>query len=156
MARIDAGTSQVAVMVFTGLMGVGMGLSVPAFLIAVQSSVRRQQLGVATSTLQFSRSIGGTLGVSILGAFLSSNLTSRLLKAGLDPNAISINSLLDPLAQGGAAVEGPLRQALAGSIAGMFLIAFVAALAGLAVTLFTPAGKIAHIVRAPDVEGAVE
>ncbi len=154
MTRIEPGTSQVAIMVYTGLMGVGMGLSIPAFLIAVQSSVRRQQLGVATSTLQFSRSIGGTLGVSILGANLSSNLANRLVSAGLDPNAISLNSLLDPLAQGGAAVEGPLRLALGGAIAGMFVLSFISALIALGATLFTPGGKISQIVRAPEVERA--
>ena len=152
MTRIGTATSQVEVMVYTGLMGVGMGLSIPVFLIAVQSSVRRRQLGVATSTLQFSRSIGGTLGVSILGAFLATNLTNHLLQAGLDPAKISINSLLDPLARGSAAVDGSLRLALADTIAGMFMIAFIFALCGLAATFFTPAGKIAQIVRTPEVE----
>ena len=156
MTRIDASTSQIAVMVYTGLMGVGMGLSVPAFLIAVQSSVRRQQLGVATSTLQFSRSIGGTLGVSVLGAFLSSNLAARLIQAGLDPNAISLNSLLDPLAHGSAAVDGALRQALAATIAGMFLISFIAALIALVTTFFTPAGKISQIQRASEIQPGID
>ena len=74
MSRIGVNTSMVQVMIYTGLMGTGMGLCIPAFLIAVQSSVRREDLGVATSTIQFSRSIGGTLGVSVMGVFLSASL----------------------------------------------------------------------------------
>ena len=133
MSRISSNTSQVEIMLFTGMMGVGMGLSVPAFLIAVQSAVRKDQLGVATSTVQFSRSIGGTLGVSILGALLSSTLASRLLSAGIDP-----------LASAAAKIEGPLRQALGYSIAQVFLMALGAALVALVVVFFAPRGRIAQ------------
>ncbi|HMN59216.1 MAG TPA: MDR family MFS transporter [Anaerolinea sp.] len=147
MTRIGVHSSQASVMIFTGLMGVGMGLSIPAFLIAVQSAVRKSELGIATSTIQFSRSIGGTLGVSVLGVFLSSGLARNLLAAGIDPTTVSINALLDPLAGASAAVDGSLRVALAGSIASMFVVAFLPALAGLVVVLFTPGGKIAQIVQ---------
>jgi hypothetical protein len=56
----------------------------PAFLIAVQTSVERRYLGTATSTMQFSRSIGGTLGVSVMGAALSTRAAANLLASGLD------------------------------------------------------------------------
>src|SRR5687767_12281001 len=71
MSTAGMNTSQLSLMIFVALMGIGMGLSIPSFLIAVQTSVKRRQLGTATSTLQFSRSIGGTLGVSVMGAALS-------------------------------------------------------------------------------------
>ena len=147
MSLIGPQASQLSVMVFTGMMGVGMGLSIPAFLIAVQSTVRKQELGAATSTLQFGRSIGGTLGVSILGAILSAQLVSHLLSAGIDPASISLNSLLDPVASSTASVmmEGPLRDALAVSIASLFRVAFLVALAGLLVTFFLPGGKISQL-----------
>ena len=152
MSQIGVGTSQFSIMLYTSMMGMGMGLAIPAFLIAVQSTVSRQSLGVATSTLQFSRSIGGTLGVSILGVFLSSRLASQLLAAGVDPTSISLNTLLDPIAGANIAFEGPLRQALAVSIAGMFIIAFIAAFAALGVVAFAPPGKIAQLMqqRLPD------
>ncbi|MCE7861692.1 MAG: DHA2 family efflux MFS transporter permease subunit, partial [Chloroflexi bacterium CFX2] len=67
MSQIDAGTDQIAMMVFVMLMGIGMGFSIPSFLIAVQTMVYRRYLGTATSTMQFSRSMGGTLGVSVMG-----------------------------------------------------------------------------------------
>lgn len=147
MMSINELSSQVAVMVYTGMMGVGMGISMPAFLIAVQSRVRKEQLGVATSTVQFSRSIGGTLGVSVLGAFLSSALVSNLRIAGTDPDSVSLNSLLDPLARASAAFDAPLRHALGLSMVQMFSIAFVAAAAALVVVFFAPRGKIAQIER---------
>lgn len=146
LAQADDSTTRLQLMLNLGLMGVGMGLSIPPFLIAVQSAVAKRDLGTATSTLQFSRSIGGTLGVSVMGVVLASRLSGALNTSGLDPNAISLNSLLDPLAGASAgALSEPLRVALAVSIQGVFLIAFIAAALGLVATLFAPGGRIAQI-----------
>ena len=147
MSGINMASSQWAIMVYLGLMGTGMGLAIPAFLIAVQTTVRRQDLGVATSTIQFSRSIGGTLGVSVLGAFLSSRLAGHLAEVNIDPASISLNTLIDPVASVNLSLGDALRTALAVSIADLFIIAFIAALAGLAVTLLAPRGKIAQLAQ---------
>jgi EmrB/QacA subfamily drug resistance transporter len=129
------------------VMGVGMGLSIPAFLIAVQSTVERRFLGTATSTVQFSRSIGGVLGVSVMGAVLSASLAAGLQAAGLDPATVSLDSLLDPVAQSAAtaSLDATLHAALAGSIRWVFLLAFIPAALGLMATLFAPAGRIAQL-----------
>jgi predicted MFS family arabinose efflux permease len=147
MTGIGVGSSQISVMVFTGLMGIGMGLSVPAFLIAVQSTVRKEQLGAATSAVQFSRSIGGTLGVSIMGVVLSARLASLLVAAGINPGSISLNALIDPLASVSAnlILEVPLRAALGVAIANLFVIALVSAVAGLLVVLAAPRGRISEL-----------
>jgi len=146
MTRIDAGTSVLAVMVFTGLMGVGMGFSVPAFLIAVQSSVPRQDLGSATSAVQFSRSIGGTLGVSVLGVALSARLATELARAGVEPGSVSLSRLIDPVG-GSAALDGAARLALGDAIAFLFVISFIVAVLGLIVVFFAPGGKIGDLER---------
>lgn len=149
MTLITPATSQVLLMIYLSIMGVGMGLSVPAFLIAVQSTVRRQDMGIATSTVQFSRSIGGTLGVSVLGVFLSSRLAANLSAAGVDPGSVSIDSLLDPVAGASAALNGPLRGALGAAVASLFMIALAAAVLGLAAVFFAPGGKISQLKQAP-------
>lgn len=131
------------------LMGVGMGLSIPSFLIAVQSTVPRETLGTATSTLQFSRSIGGTLGVSVMGALLSARLASGLLAAGLDPSSVSLNDLIDPIAQtaDAPAFDGILRTVLASAIQGVFWLAFGAAVLALIATILAPAGQISQLAK---------
>jgi EmrB/QacA subfamily drug resistance transporter len=148
MSRIGIHATEAQILLYTSLMGIGMGLSVPAFLIAVQSTVRREALGVATSTLQFSRNIGGTLGVSVMGVFLSARLGRELVAAGIDPSTVSLNSLLQPVANLDAALAGPLRGALAVSIASLFVIAFAASLAGLLAVTLAPPGKIAQLMQA--------
>ena len=67
-----------AAMVDVLLAGVGMGLVVVPMLIAVQSVVARQDLGAATSMTQFFMSIGGTLGLSVMGAVMSQRLHAAL------------------------------------------------------------------------------
>jgi EmrB/QacA subfamily drug resistance transporter len=147
MVQISVDSSLLSLMFNLALTGIGMGLSIPAFLIAVQSAVRRRDLGTATSTVQFSRSIGGALGVSVMGAVLSLQLARRLVAAGLDPTALSVDRLLDPVAgaASSAALEGTLQVALAGAMRDVFTTAFIAAALGLLATAFAPGGRIAQL-----------
>jgi MFS family permease len=147
MTQVGVGTAELLLLGSLSLMGVGMGLSIPAFLIAVQSTVRREALGSATSTVQFSRSIGGTLGVSVMGAVLSARLAAGLLARGLDPAQVSLDTLLDPIASAtaNAAMDTIMRSVLASAIQGVFWLAFGAAVLGLAATALAPAGRIAQL-----------
>jgi EmrB/QacA subfamily drug resistance transporter len=132
MSQAGVNASQTSLMVFVTLMGIGMGLSVPAYLIAVQTSVSRRQLGTATSTLQFSRSIGGTLGVSVMGAALSARLASH----NLDPDMV--RQLLDPLPGAEVVIAEGARFAMADAIHLVFIIAFVATALAMVTVFFTP------------------
>jgi hypothetical protein len=141
----------VMIMLFVGMMGVGMGFSITPFLIAVQSAVRKQEMGTATSTLQFSRSLGGAIGVSVMGAVLSLSLSANLSASGLHPDAVALGNLLNPIGQAATgaatAMDAALRPALAGAIQNVFVVAFVAALLGLIVTSFAPRGRVAQLVE---------
>ena len=140
MSRADADISRSMLMVFVSLMGMGMGFSIPPFLIAVQTTVERRQLGTATSTMQFSRSIGGTLGVSVMGAALSARLASNLSASGLDPELVS--QLLEPLPGAEAVVNEGARIAVADAITLVFFLAFIAAVLALIATFFSPRTKL--------------
>jgi len=145
--RVDVQTSQATLVVNLLLMGIGMGLSVPALLIAVQTSVPRSLLGTATSTVQFSRSIGGALGVGVMGVVLGTRLGAALAASGMTPDPSLVSRLLDPIARSATSValEGTIRTALAGAIQGVFVIASVAAAIGLIATALAPHGRIAQL-----------
>jgi hypothetical protein len=147
MTQVGVGTSQLIIGTSLGLMGLGMGLSIPAFLLAVQSTVQRKSLGTATSTVQFSRSIGGTFGVSLMGLALSLGLASSLRGAGVDPASVSVEELLNPLAATTIppALEETLRVALANAMQWVFMMALVAAVLGLIAVAFAPSGRIAQL-----------
>jgi len=70
------------------MMGTGFGLTVPALLIAVQMMVERQSMGAATATLQFARSIGGGIGVGVMGAFLNWRVKDAGMAAALETTFI--------------------------------------------------------------------
>jgi MFS family permease len=57
-----------------GLMGVGMGMTMLSLLLALQQAVPRERLGVATSIGQFTRSMGGAVGVALMGAIVAASL----------------------------------------------------------------------------------
>ncbi len=138
MARIRPDMSRLELAIALGLMGVGMGASIPSFLIAVQSTVARNVLGAATASLQFSRTIGGTIGVAALGTLLTSRLTAELAVRGLQPDAIPVEALIG---EGATAVmlAGEPRLALAAALAAVFITPLIFALAALAVTFLAPA-----------------
>ena len=71
------------------LMGVGLGITFPPYTIAVQNAVPYQVLGIATSSVQFFRSIGGTLGLAILGSLMTNRFASGLAGA-VSPEVNSI------------------------------------------------------------------
>jgi EmrB/QacA subfamily drug resistance transporter len=60
------------------LAGVGMGLNMVPMLIAVQSAVTRSDLGAATSMTQFFRTVGGAVGLSLMGAVMARRLANGL------------------------------------------------------------------------------
>ncbi len=60
---------------------VGVGPSQSLFTLAIQNSVSAQQLGIATSSSQFFRQIGSTIGAAIFGTLLLNNLHTELPRA---------------------------------------------------------------------------
>lgn len=80
LTRLGASSDRLDVLVAGGFVGLGMGLTVQTNITAVQNSVERPLLGVATATNQLFRSIGGTLGVAAFGTLLASRLESELQK----------------------------------------------------------------------------
>jgi hypothetical protein len=68
------------------VVGVGLGLVMQVLVLVVQNDARPQEIGVATSTATFFRSVGGAFGVAIFGAIFASRLSHRL--AGL-PHSVT-------------------------------------------------------------------
>jgi EmrB/QacA subfamily drug resistance transporter len=77
-ARWGAGLGMLGAMRDVLLAGVGMGLVIVPLLIAVQSAVPRSELGIATSMIQFFMSIGGAVGVSVMGTVMAQRLAAGL------------------------------------------------------------------------------
>lgn len=118
--------------------GLGLGFANTPLVIAVQSSVPWNRRGVATASTMFSRSIGGTLAVGVLGGVLAAALAS----GGAPPGAVDKllgpeRSFLPP------ALVRSLSGALQEGMEGIFQAVAVIAFAGFVVSLLFPAIRIA-------------
>ncbi|AIF51174.1 MDR family MFS transporter [Pelosinus sp. UFO1] len=71
LSTMNVFTTQRTAIYYIVILGVGMGTIMPIVTIAVQSAFGAEQRGVATSATQFFRSIGGTLGMTILGSIFN-------------------------------------------------------------------------------------
>ncbi|HEY0693131.1 MAG TPA: MDR family MFS transporter [Kribbella sp.] len=82
LGTIDAHTSTLRISLFMAVLGVGVGLVMQNLVLAAQNDVPARELGAATSVVSFFRSMGGTIGVSALGAVLANRVTSSLNAGG--------------------------------------------------------------------------
>ena len=91
MSTLDVDTPLPQAMTYMLLMGMGLGLSMQTLVIAVQNALPPADMGVATSSVTFFRSLGGTLGaavsLAILFGSLAGNIQDRARAAGL-PQAV--------------------------------------------------------------------
>ncbi len=62
------------------LLGLGTGPALPILTLAIQNSVDPREMGAATSSSQFFRQIGSTLGIAIFGTLLTTTLATQLPK----------------------------------------------------------------------------
>ncbi|MFB4317022.1 MFS transporter [Actinomadura sp. 21ATH] len=73
--------------VYMAVLGVGVGLLMQNLVLAAQNDVPAAELGAATSVLSFFRSMGGTIGTSVLGAILANRVTAEITKSLRDAGA---------------------------------------------------------------------
>jgi EmrB/QacA subfamily drug resistance transporter len=138
LAWIDAGTSGATVAGALVVMGLGMGVTWPIYVVATQNAVDPADLGVATATLQFFRTMGGSLAVAALGALLSSRLAAEL-PAHVGRAAAARIDTNDVIQGAGAHVASALRtgieEALAASLHLVFVVLIPLAAIGIALAL---------------------
>jgi len=75
-------------------LGAGLGLVMPNLTVALQNSVERADMGAATSTSAFIRSLGGALGVAVAGTVVAIRLR-QFLPASWTQAQTSGSSLLE-------------------------------------------------------------
>jgi EmrB/QacA subfamily drug resistance transporter len=141
LSEISVHSTQLEVTASLVFVGIGLGVTMPLYIQAVQSAVDRKFLGVVTSNIQFFRNVGGTIATAIFGSILASRLGPNIQTqvAALHLPASFTNSLN---IGGGSAQQifnqanlAAARAALPATARPLFDQAIVAVKAGLAVTL---------------------
>jgi EmrB/QacA subfamily drug resistance transporter len=75
LSTIHYDTDFVLVSIYMFLLGAGVGMTMQNLVLAVQNSAKPSEIGVASSGVTFFRSLGGTVGVSVMGAALATRVT---------------------------------------------------------------------------------
>ncbi|HJQ75238.1 MAG TPA: MDR family MFS transporter [Gaiellaceae bacterium] len=78
LSLLAVGTASWVASVYMIVVGVGLGLVMQVLVLVVQNDARPQEIGVATSTATFFRSVGGAFGVAIFGTIFATRLSHRL------------------------------------------------------------------------------
>jgi EmrB/QacA subfamily drug resistance transporter len=78
LSTMSATTPRLVASAWMVVLGIGLGLVMQVMVLVTQNSVDRSDLGVATATVSFFRSVGGSVGVAVFGALFTSGLTRNL------------------------------------------------------------------------------
>ena len=118
LTTLDTHSTQTTVALYLMVTGLGLGPLMPTATLAVQSTVEKSLLGVATSATQFIRSLGSTVGTAVIGSLVTSGYSDylkdnappqapgRLINALEDPNALVSEKARDALDRVASAFPG--------------------------------------------------
>jgi EmrB/QacA subfamily drug resistance transporter len=153
LTRVSGETPGWVLLADLALVGAGTGLVVLALLITMQNSVGRDKLGIVTSLNQFSRSIGGAIGVAVMGAVMTVSLNSQIGEvqsmSGLPGEVIESiahnpSALIEPAARAQLpeAVLAPMSSALGRALHNSFMVAGVFAAFALVAGFWLPSMRL--------------
>ena len=150
LSTFGRGTPRIALITDMAAMGSGMGLVMFALIITMQNAVDRSRLGIATSLNQFSRSIGQTLGVAVMGTVMTVSLTAHLADiqqesgrpaAEVEQVIHNASALIDPIARAKLPPEllTAMATGLGGAIRNVFFVGIGFAVLALIAGFMLPA-----------------
>jgi MFS family permease len=154
LGSIDDTTSLVRVGVFMAVLGLGLGATMQNLVLAVQNNTAQKDMGAASSVVAFFRSMGGSIGVSVLGAVLShhvsADVTSGLARLGVRTTSGSGSSGIPDMSTLPAPVRAVFEAAYGQGIGTIFMIAAPCALVALVAVLFIREVPLRTTIERPD------
>ncbi len=153
LGTIDHETSLVFVGLAMFIVGVGVGMTMQNLVLAVQNTVALKDIGAASASVAFFRSLGGTIGVSVLGAVLarrvSDRITHDLAAAGIPTSGggggstLNLDALPEPVRQ-------IVRAAYGDATGHIFLISAAIAVVGIVAALLLRPVTLRSSLDLPD------
>ncbi len=140
-------TTMLACFMTFQIIGLGMGLITLSTLLVVQNCLSEENLGVATSSHQFARSLGGTIGVGLSGGIVTTTLmahlkhTSQSLPQDLMVQLLkSTEHIFQPEFQAKIPLSAKsiLQEAVLRGVSSIFMIVFVSLVVCLICSIFLP------------------
>ncbi len=159
-SHLSLHTSQITLSIWMIIIGLGVGSFLQVMTLAVQNSVPRSELGVATGTATFFRSMGSSLGGAVFGAVLTNRLTYHLVKLlpsfGSNSSAKLSQSVINgitpsSLSQLPPSVTHDIYEAFVLSFHDLFLLAIPVLLIAFIVSLFLKEKPLRETTTGPEV-----
>jgi hypothetical protein len=146
MTHLVVHSSQVDVSIDMLFLGAGMGCVFMSTSLAAQNSVTLPRMGVATGLVNFTRQLGGAIGVAIASSVMVNALDSKL-QVAFPGRHVDANQLLAPTASTKlpAAAGATIRQAFSDSLHRTFVTTFAIACLGIVTVLLMPRGSATAI-----------
>jgi EmrB/QacA subfamily drug resistance transporter len=139
LSLIDEKTPLVVVGSYMFVVGVGLGASMQNLVLAVQNNAAQADIGSASAVVTFFRSMGGSIGVSALGALLSAQVADKVT-AGLAALHVPVDGQqsheIPDLSSLPAPVRAVFEHAFGASTGELFLVATPFAVLALVAVLF--------------------
>jgi EmrB/QacA subfamily drug resistance transporter len=104
LSTLHYDTPFVLVSIYMFLLGAGVGMSMQNLVLIVQNTARPEEMGAASSGVTFFRSLGGTVGVSAMGAVLAASATDLFAV-----NRGALAAAIGTLGEQGASVAAQLQ-----------------------------------------------
>jgi MFS family permease len=108
LAALAGDPSQLAIGVGLAVFGLGFGMVTQVLIVAVQNSVDRRELGIATATTGFFRALGGAVGAAVLGAVFAARAGSAASEGGVQTVDAALRSDVIDAVQAVFLVAAPL------------------------------------------------
>jgi EmrB/QacA subfamily drug resistance transporter len=134
LSRLEAHSPRLEASAFMVVLGAGIGLVMQVMVLATQNTVDRTDLGVATATVSFFRSVGGSVGVAVFGAIFTSRLAANLTHAFGHAPAGSTRGSLQAIRALPAAAQQLYKVAFSDALTAVFLLAVPAVLLAFALS----------------------
>lgn len=154
MSFMDEESSLVYLGFAMAICGLGVGMTMQNLVLAVQNTVPIKDVGAATATVTFFRSLGGAIGIQVLGAIFARHVADEQLRlvgelpqatqdkiaaasaaGGADTSTLDLTKLPEPIQQ-------IVRTAYGNSMGSIFLVAAVISVITIVAVLFMKATKL--------------
>jgi hypothetical protein len=159
LSRLQVDTGQLVISIDLVILGLGLGCVMQVLILAVQNAVDRRDMGAATSSTAFFRTLGGAFGTAIFGAVLTARLhywEPKLLPAAATNSgrhSVGSDASLLSAPQAIKALPGVIHDAVlemfVRSIHTVFLVAVPVVAVGFVLSFLLPDQKL----RGPGEEG---
>ncbi len=162
LSQLKIDTPYWLVAIYAFVFGLGLGMTMQTVMVAVQNAISIRDMGVATSSLTFTRSLGGAIGTALFGAILNSrletHLTDMMTAEGIDPSQVdpAATSNIETMQHLVEPIRTLVLTAYTDSLTDLFLFAIPFVVVAFVIALFLREVPLRTKIEVPEGQAAAD